>query len=35
MQLSEFGYELPPERIATAPARPRDSARLLHVAADG
>ena len=33
MQLSEFGYELPPERIATAPARPRDSARLLHVAA--
>lgn len=35
MQLSEFGYELPPERIATAPARPRDAARLLHVAADG
>ncbi|MDE2391135.1 MAG: S-adenosylmethionine:tRNA ribosyltransferase-isomerase, partial [Rhodospirillales bacterium] len=35
MQLSEFGYDLPPERIATTPARPRDSARLLHVAADG
>ncbi len=35
MQLSEFDYELPPELIATAPARPRDSARLLHVAADG
>ncbi len=34
MQLSEFGYELPPERIAIAPARPRDAARLLHVAAD-
>ncbi len=33
MQLSEFGYELPPERIATTPARPRDSARLLHVGA--
>ncbi|MDE1897044.1 MAG: tRNA preQ1(34) S-adenosylmethionine ribosyltransferase-isomerase QueA [Rhodospirillales bacterium] len=33
MQLSEFGYELPPERIATAPARPRDAARLLHVGA--
>ena len=31
MQLSEFGYALPPERIATEPARPRDSARLLHV----
>lgn len=32
MQLSEFGYDLPPELIATEPARPRDSARLLHVA---
>jgi S-adenosylmethionine:tRNA ribosyltransferase-isomerase len=31
MNLSEFHYCLPPERIATAPARPRDSARLLHV----
>jgi S-adenosylmethionine:tRNA ribosyltransferase-isomerase len=31
MNLSDFGYHLPPERIATTPARPRDSARLLHV----
>lgn len=35
MQLADFDYHLPPARIATAPARPRDSARLLHVAADG
>ncbi|WP_298216433.1 tRNA preQ1(34) S-adenosylmethionine ribosyltransferase-isomerase QueA [Acidocella sp.] len=35
MRLSDFGYELPPELIATAPARPRDAARLLHVAGDG
>jgi S-adenosylmethionine:tRNA ribosyltransferase-isomerase len=33
MKLSDFNYELPPENIATAPARPRDSARLLHVGA--
>jgi S-adenosylmethionine:tRNA ribosyltransferase-isomerase len=33
MKLSDFGYTLPPERIATEPARPRDSARLLHVGA--
>jgi S-adenosylmethionine:tRNA ribosyltransferase-isomerase len=33
MRLSDFGYELPAERIAVAPARPRDSARLLHVGA--
>ena len=32
MKLSDFGYDLPPARIATEPARPRDSARLLHVA---
>jgi len=31
MKLSEFGYELPSDRIAVAPARPRDSARLLCV----
>jgi S-adenosylmethionine:tRNA ribosyltransferase-isomerase len=33
MNLSDFDYELPPERIAASPARPRDSARLLHVGA--
>jgi len=31
MKLSDFSYELPAERIAVAPARPRDSARLLWV----
>ena len=31
MNLSEFDYELPSDRIAVAPARPRDAARLLHV----
>jgi len=35
MKLSDFDYDLPPERIGVTPARPRDSARLLHVAADG
>jgi S-adenosylmethionine:tRNA ribosyltransferase-isomerase len=35
VKLSEFGYELPPERIATTPARPRTAAKLLHVKADG
>jgi S-adenosylmethionine:tRNA ribosyltransferase-isomerase len=29
MQLSDFDYELPPERIAQAPIEPRDAARLL------
>jgi S-adenosylmethionine:tRNA ribosyltransferase-isomerase len=33
LQLSDFGYDLPPDRIAATPARPRDSARLLHVGA--
>ncbi len=33
MNLSDFDYHLPPESIAVAPARPRDSARLLHVGA--
>jgi S-adenosylmethionine:tRNA ribosyltransferase-isomerase len=31
MKLSDFDFELPPERIALRPARPRDSARLLLV----
>ena len=31
MKLSDFDYELPPEAIADAPARPRDSARLLDL----
>ncbi len=29
MRLSDFDYELPPERIAQTPVEPRDSARLL------
>src|ERR1700722_6857328 len=33
MNLSDFDYDLPDRLIATAPARPRDSARLLHVGA--
>ena len=31
MHLSNFDFELPPDRIALRPARPRDSARLLLV----
>ena len=31
MKLSDFDYELPPEAIASQPARPRDSARLLDL----
>jgi S-adenosylmethionine:tRNA ribosyltransferase-isomerase len=34
LTLSDFSYDLPAERIATSPARPRDSAKLLHVAAE-
>ncbi len=30
-KLSDFDYDLPPDRIATSPARPRDSAKLLYV----
>ncbi len=33
MNRADFFYDLPPERIAKEPARPRDSARLLHVGA--
>jgi S-adenosylmethionine:tRNA ribosyltransferase-isomerase len=32
LRLSDFDFDLPPERIAHHPARPRDSARLLLVA---
>ena len=35
MKLSDFDYELPPEAIADAPARPRDSARLLDLSGAG
>jgi S-adenosylmethionine:tRNA ribosyltransferase-isomerase len=35
LTLADFNYDLPPERIAHAPARPRDSARMLHVRDDG
>jgi S-adenosylmethionine:tRNA ribosyltransferase-isomerase len=35
LSLADFDYHLPPDRIAHHPARPRDSARLLHVWADG
>jgi S-adenosylmethionine:tRNA ribosyltransferase-isomerase len=35
MRLSDFDFELPPDRIALRPARPRDAARLLMVSADG
>jgi S-adenosylmethionine:tRNA ribosyltransferase-isomerase len=35
LTLADFDYRLPPERIAQEPARPRDSARMLHVRDDG
>ena len=35
MQVSAFDFTLPQELIAQRPARPRDSARLLHVGQDG
>lgn len=36
MKVSDFDYELPPERIALSPASPRDAARLLvHDVASG
>lgn len=34
MRVSDFDFDLPDEAIALRPARPRDSARLLHVPAD-
>jgi S-adenosylmethionine:tRNA ribosyltransferase-isomerase len=35
LTLADFDYDLPPERIAQQPARPRDAARMLHVRAEG
>src|SRR5574337_68647 len=35
MRLDAFDFELPAERIALKPARPRDSARMLAVGANG
>jgi S-adenosylmethionine:tRNA ribosyltransferase-isomerase len=35
VNLSDFDFELPEDRIALRPARPRDSARLLHVGRSG
>jgi len=35
MRVDLFDFELPTERIALRPARPRDAARLLHVGAAG
>jgi len=35
MRVDAFDFALPPERIALAPANPRDSARMLVVGADG
>lgn len=35
MDVGLFDFHLPPERIAQQPARPRDSARLLHIPAAG
>ena len=34
MRLADFDFDLPPDRIAQHPARPRDAARLLHVTRD-
>jgi S-adenosylmethionine:tRNA ribosyltransferase-isomerase len=31
VNLADFNFALPPDRIAHSPARPRDSARLLHI----
>lgn len=35
MNEGDFDFDLPPGRIAQHPARPRDAARLLHVAPEG
>ena len=33
--MTDYDFDLPPGQIAAAPARPRDSARLLHVGGSG
>ena len=35
LTLADFDYHLPPDRIAHEPARPRDTARMLHIRPDG
>jgi S-adenosylmethionine:tRNA ribosyltransferase-isomerase len=35
LTLADFDYRLPPNNIAHEPARPRDSARMLHIHDDG
>lgn len=35
MKVSAFDFDLPEERIALRPAKPRDSAKLLHVSGQG
>jgi S-adenosylmethionine:tRNA ribosyltransferase-isomerase len=35
LTLADFDYDLPPDRIAHEPARPRDAARMLHVKGGG
>jgi S-adenosylmethionine:tRNA ribosyltransferase-isomerase len=35
MRLADFDFDLPQDRIAQHPVRPRDAARLLHVGRDG
>ena len=34
MRLSDFGYDLPPERIAQYPVEPRDASRMLVLRRD-
>jgi S-adenosylmethionine:tRNA ribosyltransferase-isomerase len=35
MRVDDFDFELPADRIAQHPVRPRDAARLLHIGPDG
>ncbi len=34
LTLADFDYDLPPDHVAQEPARPRDSARMLHIRPD-